>query len=170
MIEAKYLTNNGWTDWEPVQLEWALNIASVYGNRSGNEFLFEDLPRGEQEYATGDDTKEFCTVALRMGECPCKKSAVARLWETIQIQWWYFKQDVELWTKHHRSKSVQRRPASQPPTGHIRRILIFDEDEGQVVAMYDGRYRNVFNDRLIYKNVICWWELPDIELRRKSHE
>lgn len=96
MIEAKYLTDDGWTDWEPVRLEYALSIASVYGHRSGNELLWEDLPRGEQEYATGDDTKEFCAVALRLGECPCKKSIVTRLWETIQIRWWYFKQDVEL--------------------------------------------------------------------------
>jgi len=82
-------------------LEWTLNIASVYGNRSGNELLWEDLPRGEQEYATGDDFEGFCVVALRLGECPCKKSTFTRVWEAVQIRWWHVKQDIELRRKSH---------------------------------------------------------------------
>ncbi len=72
MLDAKYLTGDGWSDWEPCKLEWALKIASIYGNRSGDEFLFEDLPRGECEYSTGDAFEEFWAVTIKMAECPCE--------------------------------------------------------------------------------------------------
>lgn len=93
MLDAQFLQyNDTWTSWEPVSLDWALRIAFIYGNRSNDEFIFEDLPRGPREYATGDDFDEFYAVRIRMFECPCEhvvrpKSVLSWLWQKVRFAW-----------------------------------------------------------------------------------
>lgn len=42
MIEYSKYVNGKWTKWDSAKIEWAINKASILGDRSGDEF-FEDL-------------------------------------------------------------------------------------------------------------------------------
>ena len=96
MLDARYLSKDKWSDWEPCRLRWALDIASIYGNRNADEFVFEDLPRFNPIYYTG--CKLYDAVQFKMTTCPCRhvEGWFQYKWKSLKWKFEYWQYEIRL--------------------------------------------------------------------------